>query len=282
MSLGINSIGDLVPISIGTANAIQSVVETGDGINRTLKPTPLITCGALYVSLWTLIRNAINSVNKDSKDLVNVANIEEIVLGDIQTILSTFEGMKDVYFYNLSRKSIRENYSSAVRVVASSAKAMEQEDIISQVAENIFKDETILEDTSMLLKGDMSVAVKGTLPIMVLTSHPIDLIEFGMKNKVYCLQSQTGRIVSNDEFHRFFKVKAKYRETGYPRIPFNRLFIQVIGDGKMFIGVGIKQIDDIVKVAEEKEWTQRTTSERVKLTLKAANVWQPEYNGINF
>lgn len=282
MTGNLNSIGDIVPISIGTANAIQSVLESTDGINHGLMPTPLVACSAFYVSLWTLTRNAINSVTKENKELINVSTITDIVLGDIQTILAAFDKIKPVYFYKLTRKSIRNNYGNAIRVLASSAKSMEQDDIITRVIDLVMVDETILEDRSMLLEGDMAVEIKGTLPIMVLTSHPIDLIEFGQKNPVYCLQSQTGRIVSKDEFHRFYKVKAKYKESGYPRVPFNRLFLQLIGDGKMFLGVGIKQIDEIVKVAEEKEWTQRTTRDRVKLTMQTAGVWQKEYDSINF
>lgn len=282
MALNLNSVGDIIPISIGTANAIQSVLEVTDGINHQLSTSPLIACGALYISLWTLARNAINSVTKENKELVNVDTIEGIVLGDMQTIIAAFEQIKPVFFYNLTRKSIRKNYGGATRILANSAKAIEQEDIIEQVIERVKVDETILEDRSMILEGDMSVDVKTTLPIMLLTSHPIDLIEFGQKNSVYCLQSQTGRIVSKTEFHRFYKVKAKYKETGYPRIPFNRLFLQLIGDGKMFLGVGIKQIDEIVNVAEEKEWTQRTTHDRVKMTMQSAGIWQPAYDEVNF
>lgn len=282
MAMALNSVGDIIPISIGTANAIQSILEISDGINHQLSPTPLVTCGGLYISLWTLTRNAINSVTKENKELINVQTIEDIVLGDIQTILAAFDKLKPVYFYKLTRKSIRKNYGGSTRIVANSAKAIEQEDIIDQVISRVMIDETILDDRSMLLEGDMCVPVKGTLPIMVLTSHPIDLVEFGQKNTVYCLQSQTGRIVSRDEFHRFYKVKAKYKDVGYPRLPFNRLFLQLIGDGKMFLGVGIKQIDEIVKVAEEKEWTQRTTHDRVKLTMQTAGIWQKEYDDINF
>ena len=80
----------------------------------------------------------------------------------------------------------------------------------------------------------------------------------------------------------FFQVNSKHKERSYHRIPFNALFIQIFGDGKTFHQSGVVVLDGILKCADDNEWTQSTTRERVELTMKIDGVWEDEYSKVNF
>ncbi len=257
------------PISVGTSLAIERLIE------------PALH-NALYININTLIRNALSSMPSEIQAGINPSPLAVWTLRDMQLIQSIFDQEKiPVRFYSLTQKSLSKKYSVGTLRVPKTVKQMATKDLFETVANAVVKQikddqKHGMKDIS-LLTGDMSVFVEYDRPLFM-TSTPIDIVEMGKGSKFGLLQSYTGKIVGAFDMFNFFQVNSKHKERSYQRIPFNKLFIQIFGDGKTFHQSGVVLLNTILDCADRNEWTQASTAERIRLTMTIDDIWDESYS----
>lgn len=275
------------PISIGTSLAIEKL------INPELHKanTPAVTDAmkvfdVLFISINTLIRNALSSMPSEIQHGISPKPVTEWVLRDMQLIQTIFDQEKvPVVFYTLTYKGLLKAYPFGTQRVPKTVKQMSTKDLYDEVSNSVT--EQIVADHKhglkdiTLMTGDMSVVVEYQRPLFM-TSTPIDVIEMGKGGKYGLIQSYTAKIVDAFDMFHFFQVNSKHKERSYHRIPFNRLFIQIFGDGKTFHQSGVALLNQILDCADKHEWTQKSTHERIKLTMGIEELWDKSYDKVKF
>lgn len=275
------------PISIGTSLVIEKLINPELHKANTPAETEVMKdYDALYINTNTLIRNALSSMPSEIQNGIVPNPVAEWVLRDMQLIQSIFDQEKiPVIFYSLSYKSLTKTYPVGTPRVPKTVKQMSTKDLYDAVSDivnkQIAKDRKGGMKDTTLLQGDLSIPIEHSQPLFM-TSTPIDVIEMGKGGKYALIQSYTAKVVDAFSMFNFFQANSKHKERSYHRIPFNRLFIQIFGDGKTFHQAGVALLNQILDCADKNEWTQRSTAERIKLTMKIDGVWDPLWDKVKF
>ncbi len=275
------------PISVGTSLAIEKLFSPIDYMaNKPAATADMKNYDAVYINISTLIRNAISATPPAVQASLNPDPVKQWVLADMQIIQEVFNQSKiPVIFYTLSYASLSKNYPVGTQRIPKTHKQLFNKDlydtVIGKVVDQIENDHLSGMKDISLLQGDMSVSVKVDRPLF-LTSTPIDVLEIGHGKKFAIIQSYTGRIIGQYDMYTMFQVNSKHKERSYQRIPFNRLFIQLFGDGKTFHQAGGQLLTKILDCADKHEWSQQSTKSRIKLTMELDGIWEESYNKVKF
>ena len=275
------------PISVGTSLAIEKLINhEKHQANSPATTDEMKKFDALFISTNTLIRNALSSMPSEVQNGINPGTLTEWVLRDMQLIQAIFDQEKiPVVFYALSYKSLSKTYPVGTQRIPKTVKQMASKELFDAVSDavtkQIVKDHRDGMKDTILLSGDMSVVVEYQRPLFM-TSNSIDVIEMGKGGKFALIQSYTAKIIDAFDMFHFFQVNSKHKERSYDRVPFNRLFIQIFGDGKTFHQMGIVLLNQILDCADKNEWTQRSTAERIKLTMTIDGLWDKSYDKVKF
>lgn len=253
-----------VPISIGTGMAIDSILSLGEFTEREDPQPPISHYRALWINLRTLFRNAFNAFDKDSKEQLSEGALLEVMVEDIHVIISSLQEKVDRHFnlvfylceFNDFEKQFpNAKYKELSTVKQKSEQQMEDKTLLLFM-ENCPKD---IDVRTYKTKIDDGMDAR----TLLLTHYPVDLLWHRKFSSLTLLESHTGKMKQKPQWYT--KLTGSKNLT---RIPFNRLTIQLFGDGNVLFASMSKSLkDEIVKLAEENRWTTVTTDEKVRNDL---------------
>lgn len=243
-------------ISIGTSLAVEAVTATGEFEGKS-KPD-IQKYNKLLLNVRTLVRNA-HGAFEDLKDAVRHETLLEAIKLDIEAIKEVVSATSPNTLcvpYFCTYESKRKTFPLAVFKTPQSIKQV----AYSGVEEELYK--TIEESIEGLVVFDTELS--GSDDTLIVTHMPQDLLSVKKFPKLSLLESHTGKIKNRTEWYT--KLNGKD-----PNVPFNRVFLQLFGDGVMFTPQDLKVRRVVRKIAAEHNWNQTTTKDKINYSFQRAN-----------
>jgi len=249
------------PMSIATSLAMESLCGFGEFEND----KPFINkTDDLWVNLRTLFRNVYHSLESYTKKTVLVEDLVYAVMDDIIVLKSVLEyhskGRVEPTFYICEYKGLQREFPNA---------EIKQPKTDLQIYERSMEDAFVktVKDTDFFTDSNINffdVKIKGKGGNTLFLTHlPIDLLWRSNFKTPYLLESHTGAIKG--------KVKWYTKLTGGNknfRIPFNKMTLQVFGDGNnLFSAMSRKIKVPIMELAEQRRWSSVTSTEKIRADL---------------
>lgn len=259
-----------LPISLGTSLAIESLCGLGEF--ETKKP-PIYDFDSLWINVRTLFRNCYGAIEKDVRESIRAEDILHGLSSDILSIFSTMakesNGRMRVVLYVDSFISFKKVFPNAIKKEPNTDK---------QKIEHALEEATI----KLLLESNYGFEIKqfdcsfteGDKRTVLLTHYPSDLLSRKQFTELVLLESHTGSIKTRLEWNT--KLTNGKQLT---RIPFNRLTLQVYGDGNTLFQAMLPSVKKVItELAEKYKWTPATTREKIIFSLeKIKDIQQREF-----
>lgn len=246
------------PLSIATSLAIEGAI--GEHEEHPTGKNELVLYNQIWVNIKTIFRNLYNSVDRELIETVpHVALYEQIEVETDQfrrIIESETQGQMDVIFYVSDYAGMERAYPYAhLRGDTTPLQKTYTSAMIGSLAPYVRNHQDDLKTFRLKISGS---PVGKT---MILTHYALDLTAKGFKELVL-LESHTGTVKHRNQWY------TKYLNgSTIPTIPFNEGFMQVFGDKEHFrpMSIGIRKA--ILNLAEERNWSQVTTLEKIKFDI---------------
>lgn len=259
-----------VPVSIGTSLALEGFVGILEDKGVAQQgPVPFTVNDELWINVRTLFRNLEGAIDKGVVASIlpgdfATAIIEEMTI--IREWLKTATGNKfnqsNVFFYYCTYKSLGKFYPYAIIKEPATEKqkfyvAMENASLKN--VHDILSVGLAPNQQSSVLKGfDVTIHGNGKTAA-VLSHYPIDLLNFVDVKSLTLLESHTGACKTRPHWYTKLKNGGQL-----PRIPFDRMTIQLFGDSSgVFTPQAKDQRDRIMEIADTYKWTALTTKDRI-------------------
>lgn len=249
-------LGEIIPISIPTALAVESFLSPTEARNMEFSKYDLwINAKTLFRNLYSTIENPEGCTVDDL--LADLLEEHTILTTILDSHMETLKGK--YYFYSNHHRSLvtRKLYKTALLKEPSTEKqkkyaAIEVEVVnafVELLAEKVYVDD-------VALKGQDRRGV-------VITHQPFDLLSRYKFSDLVLLESHTGTFKRPVEWNTKLTGGSKNL-----RIPFNALTLQVFGDNSTMF----KTYPTVVKrlihgLSEERKWSGATTIDKIKNDL---------------
>ncbi len=250
-----------VPVSIGTAMAIESVLGLLPDHNG--KDAEIHRYKSVWINLRTLFRNLLGAMENESRKIVLPEDVGMAMQAEMTTIQSAIgdvtKGMAQVVFYVCTHASVGRRFPHAKhRNQNDGTDNQKLNFIVEQGAIRHILDSGVPLDVRKfdLEFGDNSDA-------LLLTHQPVDLLNRYKFGRVALLESHTGAIKPPSRWYT--KLQNGRDLVG---VPFDRMTLQLFGDGTMFSPMNIAARKQIVELSKKGGWTYLTTRDMVIKTVR--------------
>lgn len=242
------------PLSIATSLAIESAVGI---LPEAPTDAPEIKRRQLLmVNVRTLIRNLYGSVNKEQKSKLEEYTVAEAISNEMRVIESIIaehsDGRASCTFYLCSYVDILRNFRKGIPKTPSTAGQQ-----MYQASE-----QAILKYLDTEFKGGTPMAhYKSDFPqseasALILTHYPIDLLQRYKFSSLMLLESHTGALKPPMMWNTKLQ---DGRDKEMEILPFDRMTLQIFGDGITFTPMPIKIRRVMLEIAAKNNWTPGTT-----------------------
>lgn len=246
---------DSIPISVGTAMAIQALAE-----NKRYD--------SLWINVRTLVRNVLGAMPTEIRDEFTKSPAESapavaaVISQEVEVIRNYLNGrINSVKLYLLEYEDLAKKYPMAQLRVANTDKQKAMEKLMSTVLDKIMAadfDQVIEWDKGSELEGEYTNS-------LIITHYSVDLLSRTKFKQLRLLESHTGAIKSKSMWYTKLTDGRKL-----VNIPFNRFTIQIFGDGGiLFDRMSTRFRNEIILLAREKKWTPVTTLDRIRFSLNS-------------
>lgn len=257
--------GELVPISISTALAIESFVGQNPD-----SPTDDPQCNktdVLLINVRTLTRNLQGCVDPEVKNDLPNNEVLEAIQNEMSVIDGTIEeftkgSVKVIYYIPSYGSYYTGKLKEGILKELKTPNQIFQNSLELAVCDGLKKNKetltsNIIETNSNLPKMD----VRATL----ITHYPVDLLARYNFTELHLLESHTGAIKNPSMWNTKLQ-----NGRDIPNIPFDRATLQVFGDGVMYRPMNMKIRKAFLEMAEKHHWSAATTEALVKHSAKSA------------
>lgn len=247
--------GTVVPISIATALAVENTI--GQHPDMPTDKPEIKGYQNLLINLRTLYRNLAGSLDKEQRGKVNDEVMAQTLANEIRAIESALiqvtNGRCGVQVYLCSYNGLRRRYPKALLRTATTdlqIQALSLESVVIKRFSENHVDQVDFIHTDM----DFETDDRDTL---IMTHYPVDLLQRYRFRKLTLLESHTGKHKPPLEWH------TKLGSRTLTRMPFDRMTLQLFGDGVMFQPQPVKYRKLIQEMAETDNWTPATTKDLI-------------------
>lgn len=253
-------LGEVLPISIATALAIESLI--GKNPDAPVVDDHLGEIDILKINVRTLVRNLVGAIQKEDKDIeITGPVLIDYVCADINvinTILSEYaEDTLAVMFYVPTYNAVyTSRYKHGILKVAKTPKQVYNHNLELYVVDHILKHAEDVGITNIESMDSDMIAYPGHCA--TITHYPVDLLSRYNFTSLSLLESHTGALKGSSEWNTKLtggKVNVN--------LPFDRATLQVFGDGVMFMSSKSKLRNLFLEMADKHKWTPRSTKELV-------------------
>lgn len=249
-----------IPVSIGTAFALEAINSSGDN------SAPISAIKEFWFNIRTLIRNILGAYPTDVRKAMTVEQLHNDLINEINIIDAYLQkhsaGRCKAIFYACSYASLKRKFPNA-SLKNTNTPAQQY----SQALEN-----NAIKVTIPLL-GNVSfrpfdIDLDGHHPpSFILTHFAVDLLSSRYFDKLALVESHTGAIKGPNLWYTKLT-----NGSSLPMIPFNRFTLQVFGDrGICFSPMPSKLKDAIMTLASTYHWTSATTKDKILFGVKTLN-----------
>ncbi len=250
------------PLSIGTSLALESLAGFGEFPSES---PPIYKYDELWVNLRTIFRNCFNAVDRTLRTELMAGDLVNALIDDIQVLISTIElrssGRMKIVFYFNSFKGFTKEFPNGKWKELNTPKQVFEHELEEKTLKLFMRDfqESIGVEVKEFNVKNTSKGGNAAL----LTHYPVDLLWRSSFQQLTLLESHTGALKPRAEWYT--KLTGGRR---YNRIPFNRMTMQVFGDGNLlFSSMSPKIKNRILGVAENDNWTPVTSDEKVRYSI---------------
>lgn len=266
--LASRTLGTVLPISIATALAIESLI--GENPDAPVEGDHLESFDTLYINVRTLVRNLLGAIQTEDKNVIldPVLVLEYVVseMGIVVSLMKEEAGDKNVVFYTSSYQEAYGNkYKHGIlreyKTPQQSYYFDREVYVQSEVAKSLKESKSDLT----LLEVDTEIP-KDPVDVVILTHYPVDLLSRYNFKSLNLIESHTGALKGPSEWYT--------KLTGYkdrPPMPFDKAMLQIFGDGTMFRSAQRKIRTTMIEIAQKNRWTYRSTEDLVKFSVDRHN-----------
>lgn len=246
-------------MSIGTSLAFEGLLHTGEFANNKSK-VKVTDFQRIYLNIRTLFRNVFGAFEDKAQHVtpdVMITSITEDLNRIIETVTAVSPSTKIVP-YLCTYTTVNKEFPLAKFKNADTPNQI----FYSSVEQDVYK-QMAKEDNEYGIKVFDS-KINGDFDTLIVTHMPADLLCYRKFPTLMLLESHTGKVKGHLEWYS--KLNSKNA-----KIPFNRPFLLIFGDGVMFSPQDLKVRRVIIKTAEKYNWRPDTTLDRIHNCLKLVN-----------
>lgn len=244
------------PISISTSLAIESLI--GIYPEAPSAHPPIQDHDALWVNMRTLIRNLMGAIKTEDRKHLTEQTVAEYIVNEMRAIEAVCvehgDGRFDVAYYKCSYSDLTYTYNKAILKVPTSP---------GQKASHIFE-EAVLKVIDDEYQGHIPYLTlnrkfpEAHVKVLLISHYPVDLLQRYKFDSLTLLESHTGAVKPPGMWNTKLK-DGKELE----RIPFDRMTVQMFGDGVTFTPMNLKVRQKLIELSEKNKWTPMTTKDFV-------------------
>lgn len=250
-------------LSIGTHLAMENIfkIPRYDPDVELANPFDVNEYKYYFFNFYTLVRNVANSyTERDKMKIYQSKDLYNMVETEVDLLLSYFHGYKcQLVFYKLDyTKPIKEMNKNKGEKITN--KEIEY-DLLTKVIKSMLNNkERRLCKMIENIKSYKLPNFEGNGIIM--THYCIDLLNNG---KITLMESHTGKLKTRWAWYtRFHKLGDK----DLANIPFTECNVCIFGDRSLTKIIGLLDRRAVYALSKEKNWTYRTSSEKVKYDIR--------------
>lgn len=257
-----------LPLSIGTSFAIESACgilqdrdEEGNPIPTPPKPAPIKNVKELWVNTRTLFRNLFGAIPKETKEVVLPKYLVMALQEEMQVIDATIQKIAGdavkVVYYMCTYEGLPKKFPKA----QIKEPTTDKQKVYWALEQNTCR---LLTNSHPEIRR-FNVDIEGNHPDAFILSHcVVDLLSRHSFRSLQLLESHTGKIKPHTQWSS--KLSNGKELTN---IPFNRMTLQVFGDGPVFFSpMPIKVRKAILDIATQYKWTAVTTKDKMIYGIK--------------
>lgn len=244
------------PISIGTSFALEGF--TGTHPNQPKYPPGHKDITEVWINLRTMVRNFYASMTTEQARKAPMDMSVHLILEELNYLwqLPSQSGFKPIVIYFNDLEQLRWDFRNATfktpkterQIYYNNLEALMLTQVLEYVQENRLGIMRISKPPAPRVKS-----------VALLTHHVHELFWRFQFEQLYLLESHTGRLKSHSQWY------TKLTGIGDTnRIPFNRITLQLFGDGTLFEGNARRLKDEMKRIAEDRKWTAVTTTDRLR------------------
>lgn len=242
------------PLSIATSQAIESLV--GILPEAPQKYIPIEEYDAVWVNMRTLLRNMLGALSTDQRPHALAETVAELLVNEMRTIESIVteksDGRVEVTYYKCSYTDLSYSYNKSI-LRSPTSKNLKDAQLFDEHVLKVIDDEYQGHIPYLTLTRNFpDIHVKA----LILTHYPIDLLQRYRFETLALLESHTGAVKPPTLWNTKLK-DGKELE----RIPFDRMTLQLFGDGVTFTPMNIKVRRKLVEIADKHKWTPMSTKD---------------------
>lgn len=247
---------DAEPLSVATGIAIASALGR---LEEARDPVPPITTMDLFlVNIRTIYRNLVGSVKTEDRKALTPYVLAEILATElriIETLVSEVsEGRCSVEFYHCTYESLMNDFSKSLPRIPSTPGQKESVALEFSTLKALKID--IVSKPPIHYWNRKFPEMGGKT--LILTHFPVDLLNRYKFQTLSLLESHTGAIKPPSVWSTKLKDGQALDE-----IPFDRMTLQMFGDGAHFSPMPKKVRMTLYNIAVKNKWTHATTKDYV-------------------
>lgn len=258
------------PVSIGTSLALESIDKgPNDPYDKErIIPNTVDTqeYSELWVNLFTLFRNIYQSIPTASREGIDPAEYKDVLLQEID-IIKDFIGshtrgkMKCIFYasdyaqlkFHHPHAKIRQDNTDKQKLYTSTMLT-----VIGGVFKHFTKDDKSIKHFKLGIEPDKSSKA------LIMTHYAYDLLSSKKFSNLDLLESHTGLLKPKGLWYTKLT-----NGNSLVSIPFNKMTIQVFGDGQTFLGLNKEVRDQVFEISTKYNWNPLTTNDRVRLGISS-------------
>lgn len=254
-------LGVAIPISFGTAMAFESAM--GLLPDKQTSQPEINNYDAVWVNVRTLFRNMLSAMETESRKMVLPEDVTEALINEMTVIQSAVSdvtrGLVQVVFYVCTHSSITRKYpNGSYRNSNDNSDNQKTSYIVEQQAIR-----GVLDSGAMVDIRKFDLEFGDNQSVMIVTHQAVDLLNRYKFKKIVLLETHTGSIKPPS---RWYTKLQNGKEL--VNIPFDRMTLQLFGDGSMFSPMNLKVRKHLVELAKKNGWTYMTTRDLIMKTIR--------------
>lgn len=252
----------LLPISIGTSRAIESLL----GINAeyTARKSDLNRIKELWLNIPTLIRNLHQAMPTAEFEHAPVDTAAFLVLEEIRLIreqcMAKFGQTFNVVCYADNTEELQWRYPNAVWIKPTTAKQLYRTKFEETALKLVLR---MLDDAGIYWQAVNKKPQPNPNVCVLFTHCPHQLLWSTWFADLYLLESYTGKLKPPGLWYT--KLKHVRVED---RIPFTRFTLLFFGDGTLFNSQPIALREELLEIGISRRWTHISTDERLTVDIQ--------------
>jgi hypothetical protein len=254
------------PLSIATSLAMEALTGINDEINDArIRQPQLQNIPNLWVNVMTLIRNLLGSINRDAAQMVAPEEMAPVIIQEMAIIKDIAEQhtnfRSSVSFYASAYQNMEKQYPHALLRGANTEIQKTTFGIMDETMRIIIEQVGLSATpvTVYKLKLDPPMQPKS----FILTHFPYDLLSARNFSELLLIESHTGRVKAKPLWYTKYSSGKEL-----VRIPFREDLLQIFGDNEHFRPLPISIRREIMKLAEQDNWSYMTTKDKIVYSLE--------------